>query len=617
VIPPGIASPFTGYASAKYQRPEMWLCRPDLPGDRCRADLAATEIHPDGTRSVVAHTPAADPKVDCFYVYPTVDLRLSPGNHTDFADVGPMARAAAAQAARLGEVCRVYAPLYRQITIGTYAFGAREERLSVAFSDVADAFAHYLGQHNGGRKIALVGHSQGAEMVVRLLRRFFEDDPRLRERLLVALAVGGHVEVPRGKTSGGTLPTIPLCTRDDELGCVIAFRTHRAGSDPTLAALFAPSPGHEVACVNPASVRDNQRARLSRTYFPVDETTRSWLSVDGAIKTPFLLYRGFYGAECATGRDGYRYLSVWEARAPGDARKGPIDLGAFLLNTSMGLHVLDMSLPQGDLIDVIARRAAALDRAAPPPPPAPPAAEKPSSSADPLPRVRPKSTWQADPNMPPDERVRRAEADKRPIVERMFAAAGVNFPPEALLFRAFKQEKELEVWAASKRGGPLSLIATYEICRLSGDLGPKRKEGDLQVPEGFYHLHYLWPDSAFHLELKVGYPNDLDRHLSDHFKEGPGGNIMIHGSCASVGCLAMTDERIAELWVMASAFQRGDDKVAVHIYPARDMAALLRDEEHKKHWSFWANLKEGYDLFERTHRLFRVEADWHARYWFK
>ncbi len=197
---------------------------------------------------------------------------------------------------------------------------------------------------------------------------------------------------------------------------------------------------------------------------------------------------------------------------------------------------------------------------------------------------------------------------------------GVAFPPGQLLFRAFKRDRELEVWAASKpapSGAPLSLVATYQVCGLSGDLGPKRKEGDEQVPEGFYKLAYLWPNSAYHLEMKVGYPNDLDRRLSEHLPDGPGGNIMIHGSCASLGCLAMTDERVEELWVMATAFQQGEQRVHVHIFPARDMDGLLRDREYAQHWTFWGNLKEGYDRFESTHRLFRVEADWHAKYLFR
>jgi hypothetical protein len=233
------------------------------------------------------------------------------------------------------------------------------------------------------------------------------------------------------------------------------------------------------------------------------------------------------------------------------------------------------------------------------------------------PALRRRSAWRGQFDLPPDERARRAEATRRAVVEELFAAAKVTFPPGALLFRAFKQDKRLEVWAASEKGGRLSLITEYEICQLSGDLGPKRREGDMQVPEGFYKIQYLWPDSAFHLEMKVGYPNDLDRHLSEHTPEGPGGNIMIHGSCASAGCLAMTDERVEELWTMASAVHHGEERVHVHIFPARDLAGLLREPGHEDQRAFWENLKEGYDLFERTRRLPHVDADWHARYLFR
>jgi murein L,D-transpeptidase YafK len=200
------------------------------------------------------------------------------------------------------------------------------------------------------------------------------------------------------------------------------------------------------------------------------------------------------------------------------------------------------------------------------------------------------------------------------VVEGLFAAARVPFPPSALLFRAFKKERELEVWASPSGDAPMTLVATYEVCGLSGDLGPKRREGDRQVPEGFYRIHYLWPNSNYHLEMKIGYPNDLDRHLSDQIHEAPGGDIMIHGTCASIGCLAMSDERVEELWVMASSFQIGDRRVHVHIFPTRDIPALLRDAGYERHHHFWENLQEGYLRFERDHRLFTTSADWHAKY---
>jgi hypothetical protein len=354
-------SSFAGYASAKYADGRMWLCRPDLPSDACRIDLTATEVHPDGSRSVVPHVPARAPKVDCFYVYPTVDLGVVPDNHTDFSDLQPMASTAAAQAARLGEVCDVYAPLYRQVTIGTYVFGGGdlERRLTVAFSDVADAFAHYLGQYNRGRKIVIIGHSQGAQMVVRLLRRFVEGNPALRERLLVAMAIGDAVEVPKGRLTGGTFATLPVCTGPDELGCVVAFHTYRAGTEVT-PGRSAPKPGNETVCVNPASVDRNERRWFSRTYLPAGEKARRVLRGIDGVTTPFVLFRDLYAGQCVDGPGGFRYLAVGEQRGPGDTRQGPIDLGSFVLNTQMGTHILDLQFPQGDLIDMIARRAAAL-----------------------------------------------------------------------------------------------------------------------------------------------------------------------------------------------------------------------------------------------------------------
>jgi murein L,D-transpeptidase YafK len=202
-------------------------------------------------------------------------------------------------------------------------------------------------------------------------------------------------------------------------------------------------------------------------------------------------------------------------------------------------------------------------------------------------------------------------------VQALFAQAGLPFPPAELLFRAFKKDRELEVWGSATRGAAMAHVATYEICAASGELGPKRREGDMQVPEGFYKVHYLWPNSSYHLEIKVGYPNDLDRALSTQLHADPGGEIMIHGKCASIGCMAMQDERAEELWTMASAVQVGDRRVHVHIFPVRDLAALLREPEHAEHRRFWENLKEGLDRFEGDHRLFETWVDWHARYYYR
>ncbi len=205
-------------------------------------------------------------------------------------------------------------------------------------------------------------------------------------------------------------------------------------------------------------------------------------------------------------------------------------------------------------------------------------------------------------------------AKKEPIVRAMFASAGVSYPPSQLLLRVFKQENLLEEWAASIDHGPLTLVTTYEICASSGDLGPKRRQGDKQVPEGFYNVDFFHPKSAFFLALRINYPNDADRVLGD--KQHLGSAIMIHGNCVSIGCLAMSDQRIAEIWVAATAVHDRDRPVNVHIFPTRKMDELQK-KQGDEHRVFWRNIKQGFDLFERNHRLPKVSVARDGAYRFK
>lgn len=362
VLPADLHSPYTGYVSPRYRDASMWVCRPGMPGSACEKDRTATEVRADGSRAVVPPVVADAPKVDCFYVYPTVDLSFGAANHDDFTDTTPMSDVAYAQAASFREACAVYAPLYRQVTIGTYLRGddKRERLLGVAFSDVADAFLQYLANDNHGRKVAIIGHSQGAEMAVRLLVRFFDEDPALRERLLVGMPIGGHVEVEKGRVTGGSFRNLPLCTSADEMGCVVAYRSYRGGEEVELMERDRPAPGHQMACVNPADPAGNTRAPLSRTLIPVSERLRSFLGDLGEVQTPMLLVRGYYSAQCVDGVDGDRHLAVWPSAAPGDVRSEKLALDSWRFGTRMGLHVLDFQLPQGDLVDMVARRAARL-----------------------------------------------------------------------------------------------------------------------------------------------------------------------------------------------------------------------------------------------------------------
>lgn len=215
--------------------------------------------------------------------------------------------------------------------------------------------------------------------------------------------------------------------------------------------------------------------------------------------------------------------------------------------------------------------------------------------------VREHTDWTYDGPDSPSARVRAAQEAKSEVVKQLFAAQGVEFPPGQLLLRAFKQEKELEVWAASKTDGPLSLIGTWRICGASGKLGPKRRQGDNQVPEGFYTIDMFNSHSKYYLSMRFNYPNESDRILSG--KHNPGSGITIHGKCVSFGCLAVSDERMQELWLITKATHDQGRTVHVHIFPSRNLQGLIEAQHSVELKAFWSNLKEGYDLFEKHHVL--------------
>jgi hypothetical protein len=340
-----------------YEAATSWLCFPGRD-DACARDLTATVLHADGSRTVERSDAAArEPKADCFYLYPTVDASLDPGNHDDFGDLEPMAGAALTQAARLRQACAIYAPLYRQATIGSYFHpDSLEPRLATAFSDVEAAFRTYLAKYNHGRPIILIGHSQGADMVIRLLARFFDHDAELRSRLVLALPIGWYVEVPRGKTTGGTFENVPVCTSPDEAGCIIAYRSYEAGSSVPVVE-HAPRAGNVSVCVDPAAVGSDALTPLSRAYLRVSDVSRRYIHTEG-IDTPFVALESFYRGQCVEGPGGFSYLAI--STAPGDPRANPVAYERLPLHKYVGLHVLDVQLAQGDLVDLVTRHVSAL-----------------------------------------------------------------------------------------------------------------------------------------------------------------------------------------------------------------------------------------------------------------
>lgn len=192
----------------------------------------------------------------------------------------------------------------------------------------------------------------------------------------------------------------------------------------------------------------------------------------------------------------------------------------------------------------------------------------------------------------------------------MFERQGVTYPAHDIYLRAFKSQNEMELWARNNASEEYKLIKNYRICALSGILGPKRFEGDHQVPEGYYFIEDFNPKSDFYLSMLLNYPNYSDIVLGD--KQKPGGDIYIHGGCVTIGCMPMTDDVIQELYVVClNAKLNGETYIPVHIFPVRftknGLNFLGREyakEEAKQ--KFWVNLKQGYDYFEKNHKVLPV-----------
>ncbi|MBW3553700.1 MAG: hypothetical protein KY466_09320 [Gemmatimonadetes bacterium] len=199
----------------------------------------------------------------------------------------------------------------------------------------------------------------------------------------------------------------------------------------------------------------------------------------------------------------------------------------------------------------------------------------------------------------------RDSADDR--LRAAFAEHGVDYPAAELFLRVFKHERQMEVWARSHPDAPFVRVRSYTVCSLPGQLGPKRRMGDLQVPEGFYYIDDFNPVSEFHLSLRVSYPNTADRLRRDALSLG--GDIFVHGGCATVGCVPIEDRNMEELyWLAVQATDAGQRLIPIHIFPARLDPANLRWLEETFSpdpdlLDFWENLQRGYAFFEETRRV--------------
>jgi len=199
-------------------------------------------------------------------------------------------------------------------------------------------------------------------------------------------------------------------------------------------------------------------------------------------------------------------------------------------------------------------------------------------------------------------RVKTAYQEKEKTVIEELAKVGIKPGELELYIQAFKQEKTLEIWVKPRHSKEFRLLKELAICTSSGTLGPKRKEGDMQVPEGFYYISHFNPESNFYLSLGINYPNASDKILSD--KAHPGGAIYIHGNCVTIGCMPITDDKIKELYVYAvEARNNGQNQIPVCIFPCKmddsKFQSLKKEySSNKTLTDFWSNIKQGYDYFQ-------------------
>lgn len=215
------------------------------------------------------------------------------------------------------------------------------------------------------------------------------------------------------------------------------------------------------------------------------------------------------------------------------------------------------------------------------------------------------------------ERVRKAYAEKEASLKKICKEKNINFSSQEIFLRAFKKEGELELWSRTKGTSKYILLKKYAICSSSGDLGPKRRQGDGQVPEGFYHIDRYNPSSSYYLSLGVNYPNASDKILG-----GPklGGDIFIHGSCVTIGCIPITDEMIKEVYVLfIEAKNSGQSKVPIHIFPCKmtegNLNSLNKEfRDNNTLLRFWENIKPGYDYFEKNKVLPKVVVETNGKY---
>ncbi|HTE42746.1 MAG TPA: DUF3089 domain-containing protein [Steroidobacteraceae bacterium] len=348
-----------------YSKPAHWLCRPDVKPNACDVDLTTTIVDADGKTSVEGFQANPAAQIDCFYVYPTVSL-----DPTTVSDMTPGAEERSVvrqQFARFASQCRVFAPLYRQLTLsGLRAVMAGQggtPDMQLGYADVLAAWNYYLQHDNQKRGVVLIGHSQGSAMLTQLIAEEI-DGKQAQGRLVSALLLGWNVAVPRDRDMGGSFKNIPACHASTQIECVLAYVSFRSDSPPPVNSLFGKVSGDNMRalCVNPAM--PGGRSTVHSYY---NATTRGdagpWVTGANAasITTPYVSVPGLVSVECVDDNNG-SYLSVKVNADPKDPRTDTL-VGDVLTNgvvqKNWGLHLIDVDTTIGNLVAFVGEQAKA------------------------------------------------------------------------------------------------------------------------------------------------------------------------------------------------------------------------------------------------------------------
>lgn len=367
--PPQPAPAASAPAPNDYADEKNWLCRPGRQ-DACTVDLTTTSVAADGTLTAEAWQAEPNAPIDCFYVYPTVST-----DQSDNSDMNPdpaELNVVKQQFARFGSVCRLYAPLYRQVTLRGLRAALANPSLDLlsqglGYDDVRDAWNSYLKRDNRGRGVVLIGHSQGSWVLTSLIRNEVDGKP-IQSQLVSALLIGSSaIQVPRGRDVGGSFNDVPLCRVESQVGCVIAYSAFRSTVPPAANTLFGRPRGENLTgvCTNPAALEGGAaslHAYLSATGRTITGTQppKEW-ATGKTVETQWVTVPGLLSARCTTNENG-TYLEVTVNGNPDDPRVDTIagDIGASAqLQGQWGLHLIDVNLGMGNLLEIVSQQSRA------------------------------------------------------------------------------------------------------------------------------------------------------------------------------------------------------------------------------------------------------------------